>query len=212
MVFQLLCLTVFSQGFYDLTHIPKIELTFAEKDWEYPLHYYKSLNKGDRHMGKAIIDGTAFDSVGVRFKGFSSYSRKNAKNPLNIKLDHVIKKADYQKYETIKLSNGNLDPSWLREVLAYQIARKYMVAPQSNYAQVFVNGKYYGLFGNTESVDKKFSKRYLYADKKSVIIKGNSPLGPFAGKRSSLEYLGADTTAYYAAYEMKKQIWLGRVI
>lgn len=201
--FQLLGLPLFSQGFYDPMHLAKIELTFVEDDWQYPLHYYQSLDKGDRHIGKAIIDGQPFDSVGVRFKGFSSYSRNNAKNPLNIKLDHIIKKADYQGFETIKLSNGYLDPSWLREILAYKIARKYMVAPHSNYAQVFVNGKYHGLFGNTEDVDGKFAKRYLPAGKDNVLIKGNSPLGPFLGKRSSLEYLGSDTTAYYSAYEMK---------
>ena len=209
--FHLFALSVFSQEFYDPLHIPKIELTFAEKNWEYPLHYYHSLNKGDRHVGHAVIDGVPFDSIGVRFKGFSSYNRKNKKNPMNIKLDHIRKKADHQKYETIKLSNGLLDPSWLREVLAYRIARKYMVAPQSNYAEVFVNGKYYGLFGNTESVDGKFADRYFYADKKNVLIKGNSPLGPFSGKRSSLEYLGTDTTAYSVAYELKSDYGWGEL-
>ena len=209
LLFQLLSFSTFSQGFYDPMHLAKIEVTFAEEDWQYPLHYYHSLGKGDRHIGKVVIDGETFDSVGVRFKGFSSYNRKNLKNPLNIKLDHTFKKADYQKYETLKLSNGALDPSWLREVLAYQIARKYMVAPQSNYAQVFVNGEYHGLFGNTESVDGKFGKRYLHADKDNVLVKGNSPLGVFQGKRSSLEYLGPDTTAYYAAYELKSDYGWG---
>ncbi len=194
------------QGLYDAFHVPKIELTFAEEDWQYPLHYYHSLKKGDRHIGQLIIDGEQFDKVGVRFKGFSSYSRKSAKNPLNIKLDHVFNKANYQNYETLKLSNGSLDPSWLREVMAYQIARKYMPAPQSNFAQVFVNDQYYGLFGNTESVDRGFAKRYLQVNKNKVIVKGNSPLGPFAGKRSSLEYLGEDSTAYFTAYEMKSKI------
>ena len=137
----LLALRLPAQGLYDLDHITQIELTFAETDWEYPLHYYRSLGNGDRHLGYATVNGVRFDSVGVRFKGFSSYRRSYRKNPLNIKLDHVRKKADYQGFETLKLSNGNLDPSWLREVLAYKIARKYMVAPQSNDAQVFANGE-----------------------------------------------------------------------
>ncbi|MEO1259885.1 MAG: CotH kinase family protein [Bacteroidota bacterium] len=203
LIFQLFFSPVLSQGFYEPLNVPKIELTFAENDWQFPLHYYHSLKKGDRHIGHLKIDSVEFDSVGVRFKGFSSYKRKNKKNPLNIKIDHIRKKADYQKYETLKLSNGNLDPSWLREILAYEIARKYMVAPQSNYAEVYVNTAYYGLFGNTESVDKKFAKRYLDFDKNNVIIKGNSPLGPFSGKRSSLEYLGPDTNLYKNSYELK---------
>lgn len=192
-----------AQDIYSLDHLTKIELEFVEEDWQYPLHYLHAQNEGGRNRGKATINGQVFDSVGVRFKGFSSYSRKQAKNPLNIKLDYVDKKANYQGYETLKLSNGNLDPSWLREVLAYQIARKYMVAPQSNYAKVFVNGAYHGLFGNTENVDGKFVKRHFGGDKNKVVIKGNSPLGPFAGERSSLVFLGNDSSAYKKAYELE---------
>ena len=163
-------------------HITQIQLKFVEEDWAYPLHYLHSLGKGDRHRGHATVNGVRFDCVGVRFKGFSSYKPTMSKNPLNIKLNFGRKKADYQGYEVLKLASGNLDPSWLREVLAYQIARKYMAAPQSNFAQVFVNGAYYGLFGSTEDVDWKFGERYLGATKNSVVVKGNSPLGPFAGK------------------------------
>ncbi len=192
-----------AQDLYALDHLTKIELSFAEQDWQYPLHYLHAQNEGGRNRGNAILNGQVFDSVGVRFKGFSSYRRQQAKNPLNIKLDYVAKQANYQGYENLKLSNGNLDPSWLREVLAYQMARKYMVAPQSNYAQVFVNGAYHGLFGNTENVDGKFAKRHFAADKNNVVIKGNSPLGPFAGERSSLVFLGNDSTAYKKAYELE---------
>lgn len=192
-----------AQNLYAIDHITQIELFFVEDDWQYPLHYLYAENKGERNRGKAVINGVVFDSIGVRFKGFSSYNRNYIKNPLNIKLDYVDKKANYQGFENLKLSNGNLDPSWLREVLAYQIARKYMVAPQSNFAQVYVNGRYYGLFGNTENVDGKFAERYLHAGKNNIIIKGNSPLGPFAGKRSSLEYLGPDSSAYQKGYELE---------
>jgi hypothetical protein len=187
---------------YDPYHLTQIQLKFVEEDWEYPLHYLHSVGKGDRNRGNATVNGVRFDSVGVRFKGFSSYKPKMSKNPLNIKLDYMRKGADYQGYETLKLASGNLDPSWVREVLAYEIARKYMVAPKSNYAQVYVNGAYYGLFGSTEDVGWKFGERYLGSDKNSMVVKGNSPLGPFAGNRSSLEYWGDDPAEYEKGYEL----------
>jgi hypothetical protein len=201
--FALMARPLIAQDLYALDQITQIELKFFEEDWQYPLHYLHAQKKGGRNRGKALINGQVFDSVGVRFKGFSSYNRKQPKNPLNIKLDYVDKNAHYQGYETLKLSNGNLDPSWLREVLAYQIARKYMVAPQSNYAKVYVNGSYHGLFGNTENVDGNFAKRYFGTSKNKVLIKGNSPLGPFAGERSSLVFLGNDSSAYQKAYELE---------
>ena len=198
-------LGVLAQSLYTLDTITKIELYFAEEDWEYPLHYYRSLKKGNRHQGKLKLNGKTFDGIGARFKGFSSYRRSFKKNPLNIKLNHSDKSAHYQGYTTLKLSNGNLDPSWLREVLSYQIARKYMVAPQSNYAEVYVNGNYYGLFGNTEAIGISFAKQHFNITEDVVIVKGNAPAGPFSGRRSSLEYLGEDIQPYQEAYELEEE-------
>ena len=61
---------------------------------------------------------------------------------MNIALDYVQENQDYQGFRTIKLSNVKNDPSFLREVLSYEIARKYMVASQSNHAKVYVNDAY----------------------------------------------------------------------
>lgn len=190
------------QDFYALDYIPTIELTFQEDNWQYSLHYYHSRNKDERQVVTATIDGTRFDSVAVKYKGQSSYSRKYAKNPLNIDLN-FHKKQDYQGFKNLKLSNGNLDPSWLREILAYQIARKYMAAPQSNYVKLVVNGQFHGLYGNTEAVTGDFGKRYLKAKDDNVRFKGNAPLGRFSGGPSSLEYLGDSPTLYHQYYELK---------
>lgn len=190
------------QDFYDLDRIPTIELTFPEEDWQYPLHYYHGRDKDERHAVSATIDGERLDSVAVKFKGQSSYSRKFAKNPLNIDLNYW-KDQKYQGYKNLKLSNGNLDPSWLREVLAYQIARKYMAAPKSNYVKLVVNGQFHGLYGNTEAVTGDFGEKYLNADDDNVRFKGNSPFGRFSGGPSALEYLGDDPTVYHKYYELK---------
>ena len=109
------------------------------------------------------------DSVGVKYKGNSTYNANNAKNPINIALDYVQANQDYQGFRTIKLSNGQKDPSFVREVLSYEIARKYMKAPQSNYAEVHINGVYHGLYVNTESINSDFQNDYLYADRDNTI-------------------------------------------
>ena len=49
-----------------------------------------AIGNGDRLLADSvIINGTAFDSAGVKYKGNSSYNPNNPKNPLNIKLDYV---------------------------------------------------------------------------------------------------------------------------
>ena len=65
-------------------------------------------------------------------------------------------------YKTLKLSNVFRDPSFLREVMSYEIGGNYMPASKANYAKVYVNGLYLGLYNNTESVDKIFLKKYFW--------------------------------------------------
>jgi hypothetical protein len=64
------------------------------------------------------LNGESCDSLGVKFKGDSTYNENNAKNPLNIKLDY-IEDQQFQGYKTLKLSNGQKDLSFIREVLSY---------------------------------------------------------------------------------------------
>jgi hypothetical protein len=129
-----LCLIVFfsvkleGQNLYDTDHISTLELTIEAANWDSILDQYYSNDEGERLLATLVIDGVTFDSVGIRYKGNATYRPQNAKNPFNIKLDYVINQ-DYQGFETLKLSNGSHDPSFVREVLSYEIARKYMVAP-----------------------------------------------------------------------------------
>ena len=62
------------------------------------------------------VNGVRFDSVGVKYKGNSSYSSSRVKNPLHIALDEYINQK-YNGFTDIKLGNGFSDPSNIREVL-----------------------------------------------------------------------------------------------
>lgn len=194
--------TLSAQSLYDKDHIVEIKITFAENNWEKLLNDYYDLGDDYRLIGTVEIDGTVLDSCGVRFKGNSTYNAKNKKNPFNIKLNY-IKKQNYQGYKTLKLASGKNDPSFLREVLSYEIIRNYTEAPQSNYARVFVNGVFYGMFSSSESIDGDFQKNNLYAGKDNVRVKCNPVSAGGQGDGSSLKYYGEDTTKYYKYYEMK---------
>ncbi len=197
----LLYITLYSQSFYDTENISKIELLFEDENWEETLSRFHSKGNEQRLLATITINGQKLDSVGVRFKGYSTYSFKDKKKPLNIKLNYKNKQ-DYQGFKKIKLANGKHDPSFVREVLSYEIARKYMVAPMSNYAQVFVNGEYYGLFSNSESVDGNFAERHLNSSSENCRIKGNSDIFGDKGE-SSLVYYGPDSTQYMDRYFIK---------
>jgi len=201
--FATIQVAVQAQNFYDLTSIQSIEITFAQNNWDQLLDAEKAGADGYIMATAVKINNTTFDSVGVKYKGNSTYRSNQVKNPFHIELD-TYKEQDYQGYTDIKLSNVAKDPSFLREVLSYQVLRQYMHAPQSNYANVSVNGTLIGLYSNSESINKGFVNRKFYS-KKNTFVKCNPPAG--AGPQSNdfpdLVYLGQDSTDYYDAYELK---------
>lgn len=192
---------LFCQDFYDISTINTIEITFEESNWDALMDTYYANDDGEKLMGAAVVNGVTFDSVGVKYKGNSTYSASNSKNPLHIYLDYIINQ-DYEGYESIKLSNGKNDPSFVREVLSYEIARKYTKAPLSNYAKVYINDEYYGLFSSSEAINSDFVENRIYADDDNTRIKCN-PEDTNNGNGPSLEYLGTDSTDYYDFYEVK---------
>ena len=197
--------------FYDENNINTIEIFFTQSNWDQLMDNYYAAGNGDRLTADSVIvNGIVFDSVGVKYKGNSSYNVNNAKNPLNIKLNH-IKNQDYQGYYTLKLSNGDKDPTFVREILSYFISRHYMQAPKANYTEGYINGNYIGLYGNIESINKKFVEEHFYSDDDNILFKcnpanlggGGGTTGCSSGIGSSLEYLGPDSTCYEDYYEMQ---------
>jgi hypothetical protein len=202
-----------AQDIYDVKTIQEVKLYFDQDNWNDILDSLKQAGNDDRLVGKAIINGKTYEKIGVRYKGNSSYFnvRKtgSSKLPFNIKVNFKIKKQKLPGgYSTLKLSNVFRDPSYLREVLAYEIAGNYMPAPRANYARVYVNDDYIGLYNNTESVDDAFLK-FFYNEKKGALIKcdpnwhTNEENSCKKGDKASLMYLGQDSVCYFHLYELK---------
>ena len=101
--------SLLSQNFYDRATIQTIEIFFSFSTWDAQLD---AAVASDAFIiaDSARINGVVFDSVGVKYKGNSSYNQNNNKNPLHIELDYVKGTQDYQGYTNIKLQNGYQDP------------------------------------------------------------------------------------------------------
>jgi len=185
---------LFSQNFYTIDSIQQIEILFSQSNWDYILDTAKQGSDSYTMAFSVTINGVQFDSVGVKYKGNSSYNPTNAKNPLHIELDH-FKTQDYLGYKDIKLSNGYHEPSSVREVLLYKMAQQYMPASNANFAQVSINGSPMGLYTNVEAVTKTFLESRFYSDNNTFVFADNGGC--------NLVYKGTDTTLYYTPYTMK---------
>ena len=203
LAFLLSTTLAFAQDFYDLNTVQTIEITFAESNWDQLMDNAYAADAGYIMAQSVVINGERFDSVGVKYKGNSSYRANQVKNPWHIELD-TYKEQEYDGYTDIKLANSYNDPSFLRDVLGYQILRQYMYAPLANYSNLYVNGNLIGLYSNTESISKKFVNK-RFGSKKNTFVKCSPPdgAGPQSNDFPNLVYLGQDSTAYYDSYELK---------
>lgn len=203
---------VFAQDFYG-AGVQEVRIEFSQKSWDDKLDSLKKANPDARLVANAWVNGQRFDSVGVRYKGNSSYFRTRnetlKKLPLNIKLDFKKRgQALKGNQNTIKLSNAFLDPSFVREPIAYEVIRKYMPAPQCNFSKLYINGKYWGLYVNSESVDASFIKKHFGVSNGYIVKcdpdnwkKVRSQSGCPKGENASLTYLSDNAGCYDAFYE-----------
>ncbi len=200
---MLFTFSMHAQSLYDMDQVQTISITFAESNWDALLDAQKAGDE-DYIMAQSVeINGILYDSVGVKYKGNSTYNANQTKNPFHIELD-TYKDHDHEGYTDLKLSNMSKDPSCIREVLAYDILGNYMIAPQSNFANVYVNGDLLGVYSNVESISKKFVKKH-FNSKTNTFVKCSPPdgAGPGSSAIPNLVYLGQDSALYYDAYELK---------
>ena len=202
--FFFLSLTSFSQNVFDLG-VRQIEIFFSQSNWDDSLDIYYANGNGERLIADSIlIDGEVDENVGVKYKGNSSYNVNNNKNPLNIKLDYINNGQSIDGYNVLKLSNGFRDPSFVREVLAYEISREYMPAPKATYANVYVNGNLIGLYTCVQSIDNDFTNEHFYERRGPFFKVENTGISVpgCVGQLGILEHY-SDTNCYQRAYEMQ---------
>ncbi|MCB0585915.1 MAG: CotH kinase family protein, partial [Phaeodactylibacter sp.] len=211
-----------NSGLFEVGKVKELRLFFKEKNWEQVLDSLKQSGSEDRLVGDASFEGEVYKGVGVRYKGNSSFfavsKSGSSKLPFNIDFNHTIKDQKLPGgVDKIKLSNIFRDPSFLREVLSYEIARRYMPASRANFVQLFVNDVYLGLYNSTESVEDEFLEHY-FKDDDGILFKCDPVWGykeqPDCpeGDKASLQYLGPDSICYQGLYEVKSDFGWQKLI
>jgi spore coat protein CotH len=142
-----------------------------------------------------VFDGRTITSCGIKFKGNSSFNNPSNKKPFKVDLNEFVSGQDYDGIKKFNLNNGFKDPSMLREKLALDFMNAHHVtAPRCNYARVYLNGVYWGLYTIVEDIDSKFLKQH-YPDNDGNLFKGD-PHG-------DLRWYGASASSYYSRYELQ---------
>ncbi len=104
-----------------------------------------------------LLDGERIDSVGIRVKG--GISGFDSKKPLKIDFNEFVRGKNYDGIKKVNLHQGNMEASYLREAVAYNILRTAGVkCSRTSFARVYINDEYQGLYTLVEQIDATFLK------------------------------------------------------
>lgn len=156
---------------------------------------YKTNADKDYTLGHVTINGVLYDSVGVRFKGSSSFhGYPGNKKSFRIKF-HEYKDHNFDGLRRINLNNGWSDPTMLREKLYLDfLYEEGITAPRANFARVYIDSVYWGLYTMVEQIDKTFLS-HRYSENDGNLYKA---LG-----QSKLDWKGTNQENYYKYYNLK---------
>jgi spore coat protein CotH len=147
-----------------------------------------------------MVDGKSLGTIGVGFRGNTSYSTvsEGYKRSLKISINYVDADKRLYGYRSLNLLNSAADPTFLRSVLYMYVARQYFPAPKANFVRVAINGESWGVYANVEQFNSDETEELFGSSKGARWKVPGSP-------RSSggLGYFGEVATEYKRVYEIK---------
>ena len=187
-------------GFYDPDSLVRVDIHFTQSNyWQLLLDHYATKTP---LPATVTIDGVSYDSVGVRFKGSTSFlGNPYDKKSFNVDLNQWHDQ-DHRGYQNLNLHGNFEDPAALRELLFNDFGRCYGPALRSNVAWVTLNGEDWGVYTNVQQPDSDFIREWFSNADGTRWRSGVGFTGGPGG--ASINYLGNDTTGYFNNYTLKK--------
>ena len=143
---------------FDSSRVHTVEIIID--DWK---GFLGEAKKEEYTVCSLIIDGEAFEHVGLRVKGNNSLrlTRKYGSNrySLKVELDH-FQRQSYYGLDKFCLDSAFQDNSYMKTWITYDMMRHMEVpTPLCSYVWVRVNGEDWGLFLAVEEPEEAFARR-----------------------------------------------------
>jgi len=183
---------------FDGDAVHEIHLTFDQANWWTLLtDNFEDYDDPPYLEASFDWDSTHLEAIGVRFKGNSSYmGYYGNKKSFKLDIDSFVDGQEIHGLDKLNLNNCFLDPSFVREKTTYELCEALgMATCRTNYAAVYINGTYWGLYLLVEQQDHEFVESRHGAGEDGNLWKGE----PFG----TMEYQGTSESSYYPYYELK---------
>ncbi len=156
---------LFGQELFDPYAVHTLDIQFYNPDYDQILQDRWEVDDKTYELATIIFNGETMDSVGVRYKGNSTFYFVqlfgNPKFPLNIDFNLIDNDQELLGYNKVKLSNSIFDPTFVKESVGYLTEGYYLPTPEVGYMKVSVDGELLGLYVAVESVDSQFLTKHF---------------------------------------------------
>ena len=203
---------VFGQNLFDLYNVHSLDIEFYNPDYDQILKSRWEIDDKTYELATIVFNGDTLDSVGVRYKGNSTYyftaAFESPKFPLNMDLDLIYNDQDILGYNKVKLSNSIFDPTFVKENIGYLTQSYYLPTPETGYMNISINGEQLGLYTSVESINKSFlTKHFGNSDGTFFKCEPQFHFGEVYDADPNLVWYGEDSLdyEYQMGYEMKSE-------
>jgi len=215
-VFSLIFISGFMLGqeLFDPYEVQTLDIQFYNPDYDSTLQAQWEIDDKSYELATIIFNGETIDSVGVRYKGNSTFwwaqILGSPKFPFNIDFDLIHEDQNLLGYNKVKLSNSIFDPTFVKEAIGYLTEGYYLPTSEVGYMNVSVNGELLGLYVAVETVSKQFLTKH-FGNKTGTFFKCEPQFhyGEDYGYDAwpDLRWYGEDSTeyAYQMGYELKSE-------
>jgi len=170
--------------------VQTLSINISEENWQDIL---ANPLAEEYHQANITFNGVTLENVAIRTKGGSSLSSvaRSTSNRYSFKVD-INEYVDGQKFFGLKkftLQSSFNDPSYMREVIAYDLLDEMGVAtPEHAYVNVYINDELFGFYLMVEVIDSEFLENHF--------ANSNGDLYKPDGTGSDLQWINDDITSY----------------
>jgi spore coat protein CotH len=183
-------------AFYRPDEVQSVRLTIADKDMKRMLTALPELVEVPASFRWRDI---TVENVSVRFKGNSSSNPKQLhKRSFLVKIDKPDRDRRFFGLRQVSFDNGVQFGSLFSEPIITDILRDHGIpAHRCNYARLYVNDEYRGVYVNVERIDQSFMANHL-PDPGGLLFKVDE-----GGPGCNLQFLGDDPALYQKTFDAK---------
>lgn len=152
---------------FDTSEIISINILMDEEQWSQML---SNAMQEEYYPCDVVINGETFYNIGIRPKGNTSLSSiandpDNDRYSLKLEFDQYVDGQTCYGLDKLILNNNFADATNMKEAMIYDMFQ-YMGVDASlyNYAEISVNGEYWGVYLALEGVEDSFMLRNYGAD------------------------------------------------